>query len=78
MILFHDGLVNQGGSKMDESFYVSAPLVTERACGGWLATSPVGSGFSFGVTADTEAEVRTAYQAALTRWVEITSVGAPS
>jgi hypothetical protein len=48
-----------------------SPVLAERACGGWLATTPKGYRFSLGVTAETEGEAREAFRRTINRWTEI-------
>ena len=45
------------------------PVVSERECGGWLATTPPESELRIGVTALTEGEVRALFERAMHRWV---------
>jgi hypothetical protein len=44
------------------------PIVVARQCGGWLATSPRGSRFMIGVTADTEDQVRADFDRSIAGW----------
>ncbi len=47
------------------------PKMIERKCGGWLAVTPRGCPLSIGVTADTSADARREFDAALDRWSKI-------
>ncbi|MGF6425374.1 hypothetical protein [Bradyrhizobium elkanii] len=47
------------------------PEIQPRACGGWIATTARGAALSFGVTANSEAEVRERFETSLRRWIEI-------
>lgn len=43
-------------------------VVTQRECGGWLATAPKWSPLRIGVTGDSEAEARNNFHRSLGEW----------
>jgi len=51
------------------------PVVTERACGGWLAVTPYHSPLRIGVVSHSESGVRLAYVKALMHWKALTLAG---
>lgn len=53
--------------------YEVNPVLIERRCGGWLATTPNGWPLGIGVTADTKEEAEAAFQAEMIRFSEIQS-----
>lgn len=50
---------------------IPEPIVVERKCGGWLATSPNNARALIGVTADTEKEVVAEFKIVYARWLEL-------
>lgn len=48
-----------------------APDLVQRACGGWLAISPISSPIAVGVTAPTAQEAREKFGSVFRRWLEI-------
>ena len=46
-------------------------VLSERACGGWLAVSAPGSLLRVGVTADSEAEARLEFERAVRRFAAL-------
>lgn len=49
------------------------PEVSPRSCGGWIAVSGPDAPLRIGVIADTEEEVRAAFDQAVSRWEKILS-----
>lgn len=43
------------------------PVMTARACGGWLATSPPSCSLRIGATGESETEARHAFKASLSQ-----------
>jgi hypothetical protein len=56
---------------VESMFAQIAPDVSERLCGGWLAVSSRNAPLRIGVTANTEGEVRAAFNQALIAWEAI-------
>ena len=54
-----------------QALYAVKPQLVERKCGGWLAITPRGWPLSIGVTAETNAEAKREFEAALDRWSKI-------
>lgn len=52
-----------------------SPKVRRRACGGWIAVSPRGTGLSLGVTAYTKEEALERFGFVLARWLAILDAG---
>lgn len=55
----------------DVWFQHTAPLLSERASGGWLAASPNGSPLAIGVVANTAEEARERFAWALREWAAL-------
>jgi hypothetical protein len=52
------------------------PILIERACGGWLAVTQPDDSLRIGVTADTEAEARAAFDEAVVAWERLLALSA--
>ena len=53
------------------ALYDVSPVLAERKCGGWMAFSPRGWPLGIAVCADTEANAKAEFRAALSRWADI-------
>lgn len=45
------------------------PILVERKCGGWLATTPTGPWPRIGVTADTAELARAMFKISMSKWL---------
>jgi hypothetical protein len=53
------------------------PIISERACGGFLALSPQDAPVRIGVVGETAEEAQSNFAAAIARWTELLQEGNP-